>query len=659
MPSPATPEDVGATRSAPRIHLRDVLMPNPLPGLALPGLPANFWQAREQLLTLLLRAEALFGLLTFLLTAATLYNARLYSLIVLQSFILALIGCLALWRGLDYRVRAGVVLAGIYLLGLNELLNFGYSEDAHAFLFAFALSGLLFFDWKIGAVALALTILSLVAVGELFVLGLFSPISGALRPLSHSSVLTTCLVFILTVGSMQVGVAVLLRHLQAAWQLEAAARADLERRVAERTAALAQAHAQALAASRYEAEQKEFLTLLHQTTLELLDRRTLADLLQAVVDRAAIVLDAPYGELLLREGDELAVQAFTANQAFLAGDRVSRSQARLSWQAYDTHQPAVLEDYSAWASHRSIYDAIGLRAVADFPILIGSECLGVLAMGRTRPGQHFTADDVRKGMAFSHLAALVLDNANLYATALHEIAERKQAELALQNHNAELDAFAYMVAHDLKTPLTGLIGYNEILQTDYATLSGAEVQGFLADIARLSDKMAAIINDFMLLANVRARRDIPLGPVPMTAIVAAVLEHQAPLIAATGATVALPDAWPETIGYAPWVEQIWDNYLSNALKYGGSAPRVTLGADRAAGGMVRFWVRDSGPGIAPDDLKKLFVPFSRLYASPSEGHGLGLAIVQRVVDKLGGTAGVESAPGHGSLFYFTLPAAGP
>ena len=75
--------------------------------------------------------------------------------------------------------------------------------------------------------------------------------------------------------------------------------------------------------------------------------------------------------------------------------------------------------------------------------------------------------------------------------------------------------------------------------------------------------------------------------------------------------------------------------------------------------MIRFWVRDNGPGLTPEEQARLFAPFERLHRGRAEGHGLGLSIVRRIVEKLGGQAGVESEPGQGSLFFFTLPAAPP
>jgi two-component system sensor histidine kinase/response regulator len=103
------------------------------------------------------------------------------------------------------------------------------------------------------------------------------------------------------------------------------------------------------------------------------------------------------------------------------------------------------------------------------------------------------------------------------------------------------------------------------------------------------------------------------------------------------------------------VEEIWTNYLSNAIKYGGQPPCVELGATEQSDDFVRFWVRDNGNGLTGEEQARLFAPFTRLYPAQVKGYGLGLSIVQRIVDKLGGQVGVESRLGQGSTFSFTLP----
>ena len=119
----------------------------------------------------------------------------------------------------------------------------------------------------------------------------------------------------------------------------------------------------------------------------------------------------------------------------------------------------------------------------------------------------------------------------------------------------------------------------------------------------------------------------------------------------------VPDVWPVALGYAPWVEEIWVNYLHNALKYAGRPLCLELGSQLQPDGVARFWVRDNGIGISPEKQADLF-SISKFISRSRGGHGLGLSIVKRLADKLGGEVGVESSgvPGDGSLFYFTLPA---
>ncbi|NTW97625.1 MAG: GNAT family N-acetyltransferase, partial [Oscillochloris sp.] len=400
--------------------------------------------------------------------------------------------------------------------------------------------------------------------------------------------------------------------------------------------------------------QPHYLEALYQITLDLLNRRSLDDLLQIVVEHAADILEAPYSEIMLVEDGDLVVRAFTGNQPYLLGDRVRRGEALVSWRAYDTRQPVLIDDYSAWSGRRVLYEEAQLRAVADFPIVIGESCLGVLAMARVGPQQPFGAVEVQRGMQFSQLVALILDNAKLYTTALREIAEREQAQrdlaahaAALQARNDDLEAFAHTIAHDLKTPLVSLSGYSQLLQLRSPSIDRNLEQEILGNIWKAGKKMNAIIDALLLLANVRTRDDVPAEALQMATIIREVEDRLREQIVAANAVVQVPDAWPTAIGYAPWVEAVWVNYLTNALKYGGEPPEIRLGASRTPDGQVRFWVQDNGPGLTDEQQIRLFTPFTRLHTDRVEGHGLGLSIVQGIVKKLGGEVGVESRLGSG------------
>jgi signal transduction histidine kinase len=223
--------------------------------------------------------------------------------------------------------------------------------------------------------------------------------------------------------------------------------------------------------------------------------------------------------------------------------------------------------------------------------------------------------------------------------------------------NRELDAFAHTVAHDLKNPLGLVLGYAKLLLMEDDPLDESELRQSLDAVVRNAERMTNIIDELLLLADVRRMERVQLEPLYVGSVVSEALDRVAHLIEGHGAQVKKPLTWPMVMGYAPWLVEVWVNYLSNAIKYGGHPPRIELGASDAQEGWVRLWVRDEGPGLTPEEQERLFTPFVQLAQARATGHGLGLSIVRRIVDKLGGQVGVESELGQGSIFWFTLPVA--
>ncbi len=235
--------------------------------------------------------------------------------------------------------------------------------------------------------------------------------------------------------------------------------------------------------------------------------------------------------------------------------------------------------------------------------------------------------------------------------------QETNAELA--QRVAELDAFAHTVAHDIRAPLSVIIGYTAVLLHNPQELPESTRRECLQTLEGMARRTINIVDELLLLASIR-QADVVPEPLDMGHIVNAACERLAYVIRESQAEIILPPQWPSAMGHAPWVEEVWVNYISNGCKYGGKPPRLELGWDRPAdeaARFVRFWIRDNGDGILPENQGRLFTPFTRLDHLHIKGHGLGLSIVRRIVEKLGGQVGVESegVPGHGSLFYFTLP----
>jgi signal transduction histidine kinase len=249
-----------------------------------------------------------------------------------------------------------------------------------------------------------------------------------------------------------------------------------------------------------------------------------------------------------------------------------------------------------------------------------------------------------------NLESLILDAFNDLQRSKAELNEQVTA---LQARNKALEAYAHMVAHDLKDPLTVMVVTSDLI-IKIPDLSRAELKEHLLQIGATALEMNRIINNLLLFAEV-SQAEAPVGPVNMASVVANVQNRLSYMIKEKRAQIILPESWPGCMGYGPWLEEVWANYLSNAIKYGGRPPRVELGASTQPDGMLRFWMRDNGPGISPEALPRLFTPFNQIDSIRNPGHGLGLSMVLHIVEKLGGQAGVESEFGQGSLFYFDLP----
>jgi len=232
------------------------------------------------------------------------------------------------------------------------------------------------------------------------------------------------------------------------------------------------------------------------------------------------------------------------------------------------------------------------------------------------------------------------------------LAEFDKLNNELQQRNEELAAYDRSVSHDLKGPVSYILTSTEWLQRSYTQLSPEQLHHFLGQLATRAYQANSIIESLLLLAQTD---NIEQYPLDMHATAKRSLDNLHNLVTECDAHLSLPDTLPSAMGQTSLVEQVWDNYLSNAIKYGGSPPHISIGAEIQDGTMVRFWVRDNGPGITSEKRPYIFASHTRFGDGKVEGHGLGLSIVRRIIHRLGGQVGFENQPEQGCCFYFTLP----
>jgi PAS domain S-box-containing protein len=236
-----------------------------------------------------------------------------------------------------------------------------------------------------------------------------------------------------------------------------------------------------------------------------------------------------------------------------------------------------------------------------------------------------------------------------------DITQRKRAEQALQAKNRELESFVYTVSHDLRAPLVSLEGFAKLLADEYSERLDAQGHDYLRRLRANVSTMNSLLGDLLELSRV-GRAEEPKQAVPVAQIVAEALESLAGMISRSEAHVTVARDLP-TVQYSRVrLFQVFANLIGNAIKFSreGVAPQVEIEWESLNSG-CRFLVTDNGIGIADGQKHKLFEIFSCLKKKDVEGTGIGLAIVKRIVENHGGQVGVESTPGEGSTFWFTVP----
>jgi PAS domain S-box-containing protein len=228
----------------------------------------------------------------------------------------------------------------------------------------------------------------------------------------------------------------------------------------------------------------------------------------------------------------------------------------------------------------------------------------------------------------------------------------------LADANAELEGFAHSVAHDLRAPLRAMQGFSQVLLEDHAEALDETAREYLGRIIDGAGRMDRLIQDLLAYARI-GREDLRLSPLDLGRVVSDALRQLGGVLREMEAEVVVETPLPGVMAHGTVLGQVVANLVSNAAKFvpPGRRPEVRVWGERRAG-RVRLWVADNGIGIAPEHQARIFQVFQRLHGMAEyPGTGIGLAIVRRGAERMGGDAGVESEPGAGSRFWVELQGA--
>ncbi|NOU61472.1 PAS domain-containing sensor histidine kinase [Marinifilum caeruleilacunae] len=233
-----------------------------------------------------------------------------------------------------------------------------------------------------------------------------------------------------------------------------------------------------------------------------------------------------------------------------------------------------------------------------------------------------------------------------------DISPRVKAENELKQRNVELDAYAHTVAHDLQAQLNSIIGFGELLRIK-EDLSDEKRKYYAELIVKNGSKMSSIIKEILLYAS-RGKEELEISELDMNSIVSEAIDR-IPNQIREKVSFHIQENMAPAYAYAPLIEEVWYNYIANAMKYGGNPPKIEIGSSLKENGYCKYWVKDNGKGLSEEQMKHIFSDPKKLGKKIIKGHGLGLSIVQRIVNRFEGWVYVESTLKEGSTFSFYLP----
>jgi len=324
-------------------------------------------------------------------------------------------------------------------------------------------------------------------------------------------------------------------------------------------------------------------------------------------------------------------------------------------------RPYLVKDARQEERVRWYVDQLNVYSTIGVPIVVKGRILGMLGTSIVHPGRQFTQADLRLAMALADRAALAIENARLYTQERRLRQELEDLNQKVQEANRLKTEFVTVVTHELRSPLTSIAGYLDLLLEEGH--EGAEArEAYLQIVKRNADRLLELINDLLDLARLEAGKlELKRSPLDLEGLIQEVSGALRPQIEGKGQHLRLDLATPLPVvtGDPECVTQILLNLVSNAHKYTPQGGSITV-ATRAERAGVCIAVQDTGIGLSSEEQQQLFTKFFRAQhplVREVGGTGLGLAIARALVELHGGTITVVSAPDQGATFNVTLPAA--
>jgi PAS domain S-box-containing protein len=285
----------------------------------------------------------------------------------------------------------------------------------------------------------------------------------------------------------------------------------------------------------------------------------------------------------------------------------------------------------------------------------GEKPVAIISVDNRITSQPITKNQLEALRLFAGYAGLAIENARLNSALEEDLIRRKLLIEELETKNAELERFTYTVSHDLKSPLVTITGFLGYLEQDALAGNAERIKNNINRISGAARKMQALLNDLLELSRIGRLMNSPEA-VSFEEIVHDAVERVRGKLDEINATIEIQRDLPVVNGDRTRLVEVIQNLIENAAKYSNPESRshIEIGTITNEQNSIVFFVRDNGIGIAPQYHENIFGLFNKLNAT-SEGTGIGLTLVKRIVEVHGGRIWVESEAGKGATFYFTLP----